>query len=274
MAYEQGGGGGKAPDFTPITSHALSKPYDLTGDMSPEKMSQLDEMLELLFRSTRFSAENISTLESASGTGDVVGPSSATDGRIAEFDGTTGKLIADSGILTADVVTGPASAVTDRVAVFNGTTGKIIKDGGSTIADIVSGGSVVAVTPFSLTEAQLEAMTGSSGVEVVAASGAGFRWHIVSFQIQTVVTTSYTNAPNYVGILTGISFAGLTSGATFFNAAAQTSHNSSTANPESFSESSANPENLGITIRLTGALTGAGSATAKGAIAYYKVPIA
>lgn len=40
------------------------------------------------------------------GTGaDVVGPASAVTGRIASFNGTTGKLIQDSGILAADVLT-------------------------------------------------------------------------------------------------------------------------------------------------------------------------
>ena len=39
-----------------------------------------------------------SSLGGASSGGDVVGPASATDGDIAIFDGTTGKLIADSGV--------------------------------------------------------------------------------------------------------------------------------------------------------------------------------
>jgi hypothetical protein len=46
-----------------------------------------------------------------SGTGDVVGPAVAVDGRIAAFDTTTGKLIKDGGKLVADVVTGPTSSV-------------------------------------------------------------------------------------------------------------------------------------------------------------------
>lgn len=39
------------------------------------------------------------------GTGDVVGPASAVDDRIATFDGTTGKLIQDSGTSLADITT-------------------------------------------------------------------------------------------------------------------------------------------------------------------------
>jgi hypothetical protein len=44
----------------------------------------------------------------------------------------------DSGTGSGDVV-GPASAVDNRIAVFDGTTGKLLKDGGSTIAAIVAG---------------------------------------------------------------------------------------------------------------------------------------
>lgn len=39
------------------------------------------------------------------GTGDVVGPASAADNRLAAFDGTTGKLIKDSGVTIANVLT-------------------------------------------------------------------------------------------------------------------------------------------------------------------------
>lgn len=83
-------------------------------------------------------------------TGDVIGPGSATDNRVARFNGTTGKLIQqsavtldDSGNLTGvgtingydlgdfsttsgDVV-GPASAVDNAVARYNSTTGKLIQ---------------------------------------------------------------------------------------------------------------------------------------------------
>lgn len=46
------------------------------------------------------------------GTGDVVGPASATNGRVASFDGTTGKLIADSGVLVSAVSTAITQAGT------------------------------------------------------------------------------------------------------------------------------------------------------------------
>ena len=53
---------------------------------------------------------------SGSATGDVVGPASAVDGNIAVFDGTTGKLIDDSGVAFSDIAaashTHAASAIT------------------------------------------------------------------------------------------------------------------------------------------------------------------
>jgi hypothetical protein len=49
------------------------------------------------------------------GTGDVVGPASAVDDRIATFDGVTGKLLQDGGDTIADVIT---DAVTAAVAAI------------------------------------------------------------------------------------------------------------------------------------------------------------
>lgn len=51
-----------------------------------------------------------------SGTGDVVGPSSATNNRIAVFDGTTGKLIKDGGSTIAEIVPGPNSVTNTILA--------------------------------------------------------------------------------------------------------------------------------------------------------------
>ena len=70
------------------------------------------------------------------GGGDVVGPASSTTGRVATFNGTTGKLIQDGGVLLSNLVTGPASSTTGRVATFNGTTGKLIQDGGILLSSL------------------------------------------------------------------------------------------------------------------------------------------
>ena len=57
----------------------------------------------------RCSATNTWTAVGSSGTGDVVGPSSATADRIAVFDGTTGKLLKDGGQTIAGIVAGSGS---------------------------------------------------------------------------------------------------------------------------------------------------------------------
>lgn len=72
------------------------------------------------------------------GMGDVVGPSSATDGRVAVMDGTTGKLIKVGPRLESDLVAGPASSVADNLASFNGTGGKTAKDSGIAAAAVVT----------------------------------------------------------------------------------------------------------------------------------------
>lgn len=99
-------------------------------------------------------------LPAIAGAGDVFGPGSVTLDRIAAFNGTTGKLIKDSGYTIASLiaaavaasgdVTGPASAVNEGVAVFNSTTGKLIKDASGTMVIDVSGGMVGigTVTPL------------------------------------------------------------------------------------------------------------------------------
>lgn len=58
----------------------------------------------------------------------------------------------DLSVGTGDVV-GPASAVNDRIAVFDGTTGKLLKDGGSSIADIVAGSGGLVTSVFTRTGA-------------------------------------------------------------------------------------------------------------------------
>lgn len=58
---------------------------------------------------TNSTTDAITINSTASGSGDVVGPSSATDNAIARYDQTTGKLIQDSGITIADGESGTLS---------------------------------------------------------------------------------------------------------------------------------------------------------------------
>jgi hypothetical protein len=58
---------------------------------------------------TNATTDSITINSTASGSGDVVGPASATDNAIARYDQTTGKLIQDSGITIADGESGTLS---------------------------------------------------------------------------------------------------------------------------------------------------------------------
>lgn len=101
-------------------------------------------------------------LVNSSGGGDVVGPSGATDSDLAQFDGTSGKLLKDGLAVTTTVgspgsdtniptemavrsaisssgggdVSGPASSVDGNITIFSGTSGKLIQDSGVNISDV------------------------------------------------------------------------------------------------------------------------------------------
>jgi hypothetical protein len=66
----------------------------------------------------------------------VEGPAASTAGRVAVFDGTTGKLLQDGTKLEADLVTGPASSVNTRLALFSGTSGKVVQQAAFAVDDV------------------------------------------------------------------------------------------------------------------------------------------
>lgn len=65
----------------------------------------------------------------------VYGPSAVTDGRVAVFDGTDGKLLKQGTRLETSLVAGPSSATDNAVARFDGTGGKTLQNSGVTIDD-------------------------------------------------------------------------------------------------------------------------------------------
>lgn len=95
--------------------------------------------------------------------GDVFGPASSTPGDVTVFADATGKLIADSGIPSADLVTNAASSTAGHLAGFTDGTGNHIGDTGIAAADVVLG-------PASAVSGNLPAFSGTSG-KVLSDSG-------------------------------------------------------------------------------------------------------
>jgi hypothetical protein len=106
------------------------------------------------------------------GSGDVAGPSIAVNNHVTFFDGSTGKLIKDSGLTLSGTntgdqiadgititgsgtaldpfvsssgsgnVTGPSSSINNNIALFNGSTGRLLKDSGLAISGSNTGDQV------------------------------------------------------------------------------------------------------------------------------------
>jgi hypothetical protein len=92
---------------------------------------QLVEGSNITLTTTGTSSDGIVTIAStASGTGDVVGPASATDNAIVRFDGTTGKLVQNSAVTIADTSGDITAGKYNKVTVTAPATGSTL-----TIAD-------------------------------------------------------------------------------------------------------------------------------------------
>jgi hypothetical protein len=78
------------------------------------------------------------------GGGDVVGPASAVDDRIATFDGTTGKLIQDGGVTIAELV-----KVTDPIAINaqTGTTYTLVLADLGKLVTLANAGAITLTVP-------------------------------------------------------------------------------------------------------------------------------
>ena len=68
-----------------------------------------------------------SWVEEGAGNGDVVGPASAVDSNLAAFDGTSGKLIKDSGKATIDIHNKQHSIISTDDHTSTATPGKVLK---------------------------------------------------------------------------------------------------------------------------------------------------
>lgn len=107
--------------------------------------------------------------------GDVVGPASATDNAVARFDGTTGKLIQNSGVIVDD-----ANAIAGYIGAFNdqsGTTYTLAAGDTGKIITLTNAASVTVTLPNSLAAGWCATIYqgGAGQVTFSAASGAVLR---------------------------------------------------------------------------------------------------
>lgn len=100
----------------------------------------------------------LSTSSSTAST--VTGPTTSVSGDIVSFNGTSGKIIQDSGVSVANVVVGPASAVSGNVATFNSTTGKLIQDGGFFVNASVTSALEQTTVTLAMTKLAQQVTTG------------------------------------------------------------------------------------------------------------------
>lgn len=114
------------------------------------------------------------TISAAGGTGDVVGPASAVDNAIVRFDGTTGKLVQNSGVTISDggVITTTADASINGVSVGKGTGSGVGNTAvGSTAGDSMTTGlenTIVGATAgTSITSGQRNTTLGYGAGDVI-----------------------------------------------------------------------------------------------------------
>lgn len=93
---------------------------------------------------------NVVTINSIDPATWVVGPASATTNNVASYNGTTGKLIKDSGVLTTNLVTAAANGVANKAAVFVGGSRAIIDDSLGILNGAIS--SITTLNGTNLTE--------------------------------------------------------------------------------------------------------------------------
>ncbi len=106
------------------------------------------------------------------GSGDVVGPASATDEAIARFDGTTGKLIQNSNvtITNAGVIT---VAGAYSLPIVDGTNGYVLTTNGSGVVSWAAASGSGTVTSVSFTGGLISVATATTTPALTVAGTSG-----------------------------------------------------------------------------------------------------
>lgn len=124
---------------------------------------------------TDASTDSITINSTASSSGDVVGPASATDNAIARFDQTTGKLIQNSGITIADGATGTLSGTNSGDQNLFGTIAvsgqsNVVADSTNDTLTLVAGSNITITTDAATDSITINSTASGSGDVVGPAS--------------------------------------------------------------------------------------------------------
>lgn len=98
------------------------------------------------------------------GSGDVAGPSSSTDNAIARYDGTTGKLIQNSGITIADGATGTLAGSNSGDVTLGASVTDVLAVTGQSISGVDQGADRIVFWDESANK--LTALTAGSGLSI------------------------------------------------------------------------------------------------------------
>ena len=169
------------------------------------------------------------TTVSGSGIGDVTGPSSSTDSNLVTFDGTTGKIIKDSGVSSSSFAT--AGANSNITSLSGLTTPLSVTQGGTGLNGLGTAGQVLTVNSGATAAEWKTLSSATSAGQTIITSGGLARWTLAnsisdSFGSRTLTNSgltfsedaTYPLGSRYVAVATGTEYAsfsdtGLPSGA-------------------------------------------------------------
>jgi len=142
----------------------------------------------------------------ASGSGDVTGPASATDTRIATFNGTTGKIIQDGGSTIADVQsranhtgTQTASTISDfDTEVSNNTdvVANTAKVSNATHTGDVTGSTVLTIANNVVTDEKLDNMVEARIKGRALSAGSGDPQNLSASQVRAIINVEDNSQEN------------------------------------------------------------------------------
>lgn len=128
---------------------------------------------------TIYSGTGLSWLAAAQG-GDVVGPSVSNNNDLVAFDGLTGKLLKDSAIPSADVVTASTTSVSGNLVAYNGNGGRVIQDSGVAITS----------TSFSVTLVSVAGNPNITADVKMQRIGSMVQYYVSNFNLTGVLTAA------------------------------------------------------------------------------------